>query len=245
MTCPRCGTPDVTGKFCSNCGAALGGTACGQCGAAVTPGARFCHVCATPVGPGTPSGGGGGAPAWLPWGIAGAVALVLIVGGLVMLGRDESPSAPTGAAAPGSGITDISQMSPRERANRLFERVMGASDRGDTAEVRFFAPMALQAFEMIGPLDHDARYDIGLIQIAAGDAAAARVQADSILAAVPSHLFGWHLRAEAAQAEGDAAALARANRAFLEHYASEMALDRPEYAIHTNVARYGDSLRGR
>jgi hypothetical protein len=43
--CPQCGKPAGQGKFCNNCGAALGLKACPACGAKNPAGVRFCGEC--------------------------------------------------------------------------------------------------------------------------------------------------------------------------------------------------------
>jgi membrane protease subunit (stomatin/prohibitin family) len=44
-TCPQCGRPAGTGKFCANCGATLGMAKCPKCGAQAQLGAKFCPEC--------------------------------------------------------------------------------------------------------------------------------------------------------------------------------------------------------
>ena len=68
---------------------------------------------------------------------------------------------------------DISQMSPEERATRLYNRVMTLHSRGQADSARFFLPMALQAYSMLPALDVDARYHIGVLALTDGDAAGA------------------------------------------------------------------------
>jgi hypothetical protein len=247
MTCPQCGSAEAKGKFCSNCGAALAGAACRSCAAPLTPGAKFCHACATPVsGAAAPMHVSVGVPGWVPWTVGGVIAVGLIAAALTL---DSGPST-SGSDAPAppaaSGITDISQMSPRERANRLFDRVMRASEGGDTADVRFFAPMAVQAHEMVDSLDADLRYHLGLIHLAAGDPAAARAQGDSIVATINTHLYGFMLRALGARALNQTAAAQQADQAFLRNYDAEAALNRIEYQDHPGlIERYRDEARGR
>jgi hypothetical protein len=48
--CPQCGKPAGQGKFCNNCGAALGQRACPQCGAKNAAGGRFCGECGNKLG---------------------------------------------------------------------------------------------------------------------------------------------------------------------------------------------------
>src|SRR5437773_191904 len=79
---------------------------------------------------------------------------------------------------------DISQMSPDERANRLFNRVMILAEAGRNDSVRFFLPMALGAYSQLPTLDADARYHMGLLQLAGGDPSAALAQADTIQRAI-------------------------------------------------------------
>jgi hypothetical protein len=128
--------------------------------------------------------------------------------------------------------TDISTMTPRERADRLFDRIMRAAARGDTGEIEFFTPMALQAYALLDERDADSRYHIGLIQAEAGNLEATAAQADSIERAWPGHLFGGMLRAEVARRRGQNAELERWYRWFLERYEQEQASGKPEYADH-------------
>ena len=64
--------------------------------------------------------------------------------------------APQGPRAP-----DISNLSPQERADRLYNRVMLLASQGKTDSVQFFAPMAITAYQMLSPLNIDQRYDMG------------------------------------------------------------------------------------
>ncbi|MEO8622038.1 MAG: hypothetical protein ABI625_13295 [bacterium] len=161
----------------------------------------------------------------LPWLVGGAALLMLasFVAG-VMTGRrsgtgDQTASA-TGTETPLSGpmsagggtAPDISAMSPQERASRLFNRVMLYSEQGKMDSARFFAPMAIQAYEMIGPVDAHAQYDIGVISAAAGDVSRARAEADTILAARPTHLLGLVLAIHAAELDQDSSAAVKFRR---------------------------------
>jgi hypothetical protein len=128
--------------------------------------------------------------------------------GLVRTPLSEAPAAGP-ALMGGATAPDISAMTPEERASRLFNRVMSLSEQGKLDSARFFAPMAIQAYEMIGPMDAHAQYDIGVISAAAGDVTRARAEADTILAARPNHLLGLVLAIRAANLAGDKAAEAR------------------------------------
>lgn len=246
MTCPRCGNT-ATGSFCSTCGASLGAVACAQCGTGLSAGAKFCHACGRSV-----AGPGRGLPAWFPWALVALLTVGLIVVAVVRTG--PSVSAPTPVPGPGAEAQvppafrgpDISAMTPRQRADALFNRVMGAYERGLEDSVAFFAPMGLAAYRLLGELDADAHYHVGLIQLAAGEPAAARAHADSIAAEAPNHLLASLLLLEAARASGDADAERAAARAFLRHYEAEMAMNRPEYRDHApNLERYRRELESR
>jgi hypothetical protein len=136
-------------------------------------------------------------------------------------------------------------MSPEERATRLFDRVMILAESGKRDSVRFFLPMALGAYAQLPALDLDARYDIGVLHLSGVDAAGALAQADTILKAVPTHLYGFMLRARAYELRNDARNARQAYAAFLRNEAAERARQRPEYAEHaTSIdAFHGEAVR--
>jgi hypothetical protein len=123
-------------------------------------------------------------------------------------------------------------MTPRERFDRLFNRIMQAADQDDTAQVQRFLPMALGAYGQLDSVDLDARYHAAVLYLQAGDAASALALGDTILVAVPTHLFGFMVRGDAAALEHDAAAQRRAQTDFLAHYDAEMKAKREEYLEH-------------
>ena len=65
-------------------------------------------------------------------------------------------------------------MSPRERFDRLYNRIMQAAESGDEATVTRFTPMALMAYAQLDSLDADARYHAALLELHTGDVAGAR-----------------------------------------------------------------------
>jgi len=169
----------------------------------------------------------------LPWGLAGAALGALAT---VVVMRSPGPKSPEVLAGPvGVRAPDISQMSPEERANRLFNRVMVLAEAGRQDSVQFFLPMALGAYAQLGTLDADARYHVGLLELAGGDATAALAQADSIQRAAPSHLFIYILRAHAYQQDGNTSQERRAYADFLRNEPSEMTKSRPEYGDHSDA----------
>ena len=204
---------------------------CPACGASST--GKFCHACGSPL-----SAAGGLRPAdRTAWIVAGVSLFALVFVVVVMVARRAVPTgADSGAEAANAtmpGGTDLTPLSPQERADRLFDRVMRESEAGQLDSVKMFAPRAIRAHEMLGgALDVDGRLHLGLIHLAVGEAAAARAQADTILQGAPTHLYGLVLRIRLAAAAQNAAATQRALRAFAAAYASERAKNLPEYAQH-------------
>ena len=231
-TCPKCGQP-ASGRFCSSCAAPLSSTACTNCSAPLSAGARFCHVCGTP----TAGKGVSATPLW-PW-IVGVLAASVVFAALgFFAGRVNTPpvggvATQTGAPPSAPETIDLSTMTPREQADRLFDRTMREHEAGKIDQVAFFAPMAIQTYEMLGPLDSDARYHVGLINAITGETEAALAQADSLEMETAGHLFAPMLRSGVYQALGQNAEAQRSYATFLENYETEMARGRPEYQMHS------------
>lgn len=208
---------------------------CHACGTSLAVNARYCHKC----GANTTAPAGGGWRAGLPWGIAG-----LAVGALLtlLLSRTTRADIAGGAPPPATEATatmpqapDISQMSPEERAQRLFDRVMRLGEEGKTDSVQFFMPMALGSYQQLPALSLDAHFDLGLLHLAAGDPASALKEADTIRQAAATHLFAFVLRARAFDARGDTRGATQAYRDFLKNEPAERARRRPEYAEHSRI----------
>src|SRR5947208_4187490 len=226
---------------------------CHACGAPLSSTARFCHKCGAAIATAQPTGWRVG----LPWALAGTALGALIT--VVAMRGAGAGSREQGAeqTAPRSQLSapDISQMSPEERANRLFNRVMILAEAGKNDSVQFFLPMALGAYGQLPSLDADARYHVGLLQLAGGDAHVALAQADTIRRSIPTHLFIYLLRAHAYQVLGHLAEERRAYADFLRNESAELARKRPEYAqgahldaltsFHSEAERQGRSGPGR
>jgi len=126
-------------------------------------------------------------------------------------------------------------MTPREAADRLFNRVMMASEQGNQAEALSFVPMAVQAYASLPALDRDAHYHLGLIHGVAGDRADLDQQIAALRQGAPNHLLALVLEHDAAERSGDQAAVSRLRAAFDAAYAAEIAMARPEYEAHGNT----------
>jgi hypothetical protein len=139
-------------------------------------------------------------------------------------GSDQQPA---GIRAP-----DISSLSPQERADRLYNRVMLLASQGKIDSVQFFAPMAVQAFLLLRPLNADQRYDLGRIAEVVGETGLAKAQADSILIENPNHLLGLILEARLATLAGDTTRLHSYERRLVAAEKAEAAKKREEYVRH-------------
>jgi len=186
--------------------------------------------------------------ALLPWAVAAIalLALVALVVGQRFGGRPSAvsqaavdttaaPPAPFAAGATGMPrAPDISQLTPEQRAERLYDRIMTESEAGNIENVRSFMPMAIAAYEMIAPLNLDQRYDLGRIGVVGGDTALARAQADTILAAKPTHLLGLILEAKAARMEKNEVRARKTDARLLAAEPAERAAGLKEYLLHKN-----------
>jgi Double zinc ribbon len=248
VTCPRC-SAQASGHFCANCGAPLAGALCVGCGSALTPGAKFCHRCGAAVGATPSRAAQGGLSAALPWAVA-AIALVALVAlvagqhfnaaraasGAVASESQQSALAqpdvdePTGGAP--ARAPDISTLSPRERADRLYDRIMRLESEGKRDSVQFFAPMAISAYRMLPEQDADSRYDLGRIAEVAGATSVARAEADSILEKNPTHLLGLILAMRTAKLAGDEKGAELFARRLLAVEPAERRKSLPEYQRH-------------
>lgn len=136
------------------------------------------------------------------------------------------------ASASGGPAPDISAMSPDERADRLYERIMIYDAQNARDSLLLFAPMALSAHEMVPALTAERRYHAGQIAEASGLPDMARAQADTILQANPQHLLGLVLAARASRLAGDVTSAARFDDQLLRVADDELARSLPEYDAH-------------
>lgn len=244
-SCAKCGAA-ASGRFCTSCGTALEPVACARCGGTVPAASKFCPECGQAT---SATAAKADRRNLVPWAI-GAGLLVVI---LALVARQESgnrpdaaPTAPLAGAGEAGTPPDISQMTPRERFDRLYNRVMQASEAGDTATVAQFTPMALMAYADLDQVDADARYHAAMLRMHTGDNPGAAALADSILIDQPGHLFGWLIRGALARFGRNDAALSQAQADFLRNYEAESAAGRPEYADHkTALDRFKAQAEGK
>lgn len=247
--CPECGKPS-TGNFCQHCGATLGGRFCNQCGSELAAGAKFCNQCGEKVA----GGGSARAPSArreaaasvvggqnLPWWIAGAAMFALIVflgvrmvspGGPPAPGTQPQPVAPFAGGGGAGTPPDLSQMTPREAADRLFDRVMTYVSANDSGQAQAFLPMALSAYERAQPLDHDGLFHLSLLNRVAGNLEEAAANAQQVLADDPNHVLALMAAAEAAVEMGRTDEAADYYGRILQVVDDEIARALPEYQAH-------------
>ncbi len=216
------------------------GPACPACGGATVSEARYCHACGASLQPG--SGGG----KWSPGRLTGlaAVAAVVVVAVVAVVTFSERDSAPPPSSIPlapmfdappvarSGGLPDLSRMTPREAADRLFNRIMMASEQGKRAEALRFVPMAVEAYGGLPAMDRDAIYHLGLIHGVAGNHANVERQIAALRQGARNHLLALVLEHDAAERSGDRAAVSRVLGAYAAAYGAEIAIERPEYGGH-------------
>ncbi len=252
--CANCGAT-LQGTTCAECNASLspGARFCHRCGkptGAMPPGTvSSISEHATPKR--------GGVASSLPWAVAAIALLALLAmsagkffnvkrgstldapqNALPQAGLDDrgtaSASGDQGPDATASAVRgpDISSLSPEERAERLFNRVMILNSEGKSDSVLFFAPMAINAYQMLPRLSADQRYDMGRVAEVAGALPLARAEADTILLENPNHLLGLILAGRVASLSGDTAARKRHESKFLAVEKTETAKKLREYELH-------------
>jgi hypothetical protein len=94
--------------------------------------------------------------------------------------------------------------------------------------------MAIAAYQQLGDLNLDQRYDVGRIAAVSGDETVARAEADTILAKHPNHLLGLILAGNAARLRKDSTAEKSYHDKFLAAVTAERAKQLPEYTTHEN-----------
>jgi hypothetical protein len=184
----------------------------------------------------------------MPWAVAFVALLALVAmfagrnfgaakGSAVDGSANSLPTAaidgPAAAAAQGAGpAPNIANLSPSERANRLYMRIMEYAEAGKVDSVAFFAPMAMASHEMLEQPSADERYHFGRIAEVTNAAAVAKAQADTILKAQPNNLLGLLLAARAARMVKDETAAKAFDKRLLAALSAELATRQEDYDLH-------------
>ncbi|MFV2008033.1 MAG: hypothetical protein ACC667_11320, partial [Longimicrobiales bacterium] len=145
------------------------------------------------------------------------------------------PSSAGGSGALGVSGVDLTSMTPREAADRLYDRIMTSLAAGKQDEVLSFLPMSIAAYERAGPLDPDGANHLATLLLEAQrpeEALAVSVQA---LEDAPDHLLALSSAAAAAALLGDDDAARRYSQHLLDVWETEMAENRPEYLAHQRL----------
>jgi tetratricopeptide (TPR) repeat protein len=171
------------------------------------------------------------------WWAAGGllVVLILVVAWPILQPEAVAPVGVPATGAAGPAAVDLNSMTPREAADRLFQRVMQAASVGDSAQAAQFLPMAIQAYEGARPLDLHGLFDLSTLQRTAGDFAGARATADEGLAQDADHLLLLYAAAQAAQDAGETDAARGYYEHLLEVYDAESASDNIDYQAHSTM----------
>jgi tetratricopeptide (TPR) repeat protein len=140
-----------------------------------------------------------------------------------------------GGPAAGAAGVDLSSKTPREAADRLYTRVMGAAEVGDSATARGFVPMAMSAYEQARPLDADGLFHLSSLQRVAGDFAAALSTAGEALANEPDHLLNLYAAAEASRELGDADEARGYYQRLVDVWDEQMASGHLDYQAHATM----------
>jgi len=198
----------------------------------------------------------------LPWGIAFLVLLVVVamfagrnfgkakgssidgssnslpttaIDGQGPVGAPLAPFADGGASgggATGGAPPNIANMSPSERASRLYVRVMEYAEAGKVDSVATFAPMVLAAHGMLPQPTLDERYHFGRVAEVVGAGEITTAQADTILAASPKNLLGLLLASRSARAANKLDAAKAFDRRLLAALEAELATRNEDYDMH-------------
>ena len=242
MHCTQCGT-EGAGAFCGSCGASLRPIACPSCETEMEKGLRFCTECGGPLRLTSPVSSPSPAAGTLPWALTGVLLVALLVGAAFPIFSSEGgggqPAGGPQAMAPGqlgpAPNVDLSSMTPREAADRLFERVAIAISAQDSVEVRNFLPMALDAYDLARPLDPDGHFHLALLQRVSLEFERSLETALAGLEQDPDHLLLLSAAAEAHLEMGEEEPAREYYGRMLAVWDEQMERDLDDYDHHVNL----------
>jgi len=250
VACPNCGhEPPAGARFCNQCGGPLGARptasppaaddgAPAAAKGATAPAARKPSPAPAKRARDSASGDGGDNTLWVVGGVV-LVGITLVALYPIFSPQNKNVGDPqqTSQTAPGTGPSgvDLTQMTPREAADRLFDRVMRAVAAGDTQEATNFLPMAINAYDMARPLDLDGRHHVAMLKLEGGDNEGALAEAEAGLEEYPNHLLLLGAAAEAQLAMGDTAQARTYYQRMLDAWDEELPSARSEYELHAGL----------
>ena len=166
------------------------------------------------------------------WPVLFLLGLILVIAYPVYGPARAAAPPPVATPTAGPASVDLSSMTPREAADRLFNRVMTAVSTNDSTEVVSFLPMAIRALELAEPLDTDGKFHLVLLRLTGQFNEEALEGAEEILAEQPNHLLGLAMAGDASLALGDSASARAYYGRWLGAYETETEKDLLEYRDH-------------
>jgi tetratricopeptide (TPR) repeat protein len=126
-------------------------------------------------------------------------------------------------------------MTPIDAATRLFDRVMRSISAGDSTGAQAFLPMAIAAYDIARPLDHDGLFHLSMLNRTAMNLEAALDNALEVLEEDPNHLLALAAAAEAAIELGLPQEAEQHYRRIYQIYDEESTRALEEYEAHSAI----------
>ena len=211
------------------------GHSCSRCGAAIRHGLRFCPSC------GVSLAGAGPSRNRRRVRLVGAGALMVLIPTVIGYWKmtDDRywlPPLPSeGVPQATTAKTDLTSITPRTAADRLFDRVMRAVVAADVAEVRDFLPMAVAAYGRVDSLGSDGAFHLSTLLRVGRDYHAALMVSQSALEEDPDHVLVLSEAALGALALGDSGAAQSYSRHLLTVYTVQVGRDIDDYLQHRDI----------
>lgn len=192
LICPGCGKENIgEARFCSGCGAGLGGPSewnCPKCGVAAGPDAFFCPACGTALK--KEIGDYHRLPKSAPWVAMALVALGLVFIFIFVTSQSRPPQTSAGGALPGGSEPALPQLTEADIAklpkdfDRLVEQGNHYFDHQQFHDAMVLYRKALE----IDSTHLEVRTDYAACLNFLGDFNGAKVQLEMVLAKKPDHV---------------------------------------------------------